>query len=86
MSSTASPAAVTVELVYLARLREAFGRAAERLAIAPRAAGAPQVEDVLAALVARGGAFANRFRAALRLKHPSGKADNQLGFIPCPAT
>lgn len=56
--STSSPAVVagvTFDLVYLARLREAFGRGNESLTMA----GDPTVADVLHALVARGGAFAH---------------------------
>jgi molybdopterin synthase sulfur carrier subunit len=46
---------VTVTLVYLARLREAFGRAGETLELP--ATPAPTVDTVLATLRARGGAF-----------------------------
>jgi molybdopterin synthase sulfur carrier subunit len=48
---------VTVRLVYLARLREAFGSPGEAL---PIAAGdrPPSVADLVAALRARGGAWA----------------------------
>lgn len=49
---------ITVELVYLARLREAFGRGAEPLTLEAPAGSAVTVADVLAALVARGGDFA----------------------------
>lgn len=47
-------AAITLNVVYLARLREAFGRAGETLAVA---AGAT-VRDALDALRARGDPFA----------------------------
>ena len=49
--------AVVVDVVYLARLREAFGRAGESLAVSP-VGEACVVADVLAALVGRGGAYA----------------------------
>ncbi len=48
-------AAVTVRVVYLARLREAFGMSGETLALA---GGAPTVAAVLTTLRARGGAWA----------------------------
>jgi molybdopterin synthase sulfur carrier subunit len=47
---------LTVNVVYLARLREAFGRAGEALKIA---AAPATVTDVLAALRARGDPFAH---------------------------
>lgn len=50
-------AGITVDLVYLARLREAFGRSGEALTL-PTAADAT-VADILAALVARGGVYAS---------------------------
>jgi molybdopterin converting factor subunit 1 len=46
---------VSVRLVYLARLREAFGRAGETLALA--LADEPTVASVVAALQRRGGAW-----------------------------
>jgi len=49
--------AVTVQLVYLARLREAFGRAAEPLVIP--ANHEATVGSILERLRARGGAWAN---------------------------
>jgi molybdopterin synthase sulfur carrier subunit len=55
-SRTALPAVTTVRLVYLARLREAFGRADEDLALV---AAAPTVAAVLAMLRARGGVWAD---------------------------
>lgn len=55
--SSANPqASVTVRVVYLARLREAFGTAGEALVVA---AEAPTVGTVLAALRARGGVWAH---------------------------
>lgn len=48
-------AAVTVRVVYLARLREAFGTSGETLALA---GGAPTVAAVLTTLRARGGTWA----------------------------
>ena len=53
--SPAVTADVTVRLVYLARLREAFGRADETLVLS----GRPVVADVIAALAARGDPFAH---------------------------
>jgi molybdopterin synthase sulfur carrier subunit len=53
-------AAVTVRVVYLARLREAFGRSDEALAIAGEA---PSVTAVLAALRARDGVWARELGA-----------------------
>lgn len=47
---------VTVRLVYLARLREAFASSGESFALT--GAGEPTVETVLDALRARGGAYA----------------------------
>ncbi|MEO8509537.1 MAG: MoaD/ThiS family protein [Betaproteobacteria bacterium] len=47
-------AAVTVRVVYLARLREAFGMSGEKLELAR---GPPTVAAVLATLRARGGAW-----------------------------
>lgn len=52
--------AITVKVVYLARLREALGRAEEPLHVAGTDA---RVADVLAALRARGGAFAAELAA-----------------------
>ena len=48
-------AKVTVRVVYLARLRDAFGRGEELLGLA---GPTPRVADVLASLRARGGAHA----------------------------
>jgi len=55
MPESRRSAAFTVNLVYLARLREAFGRDAEALTVP---AGDASVAAVLAALRARGGPFA----------------------------
>ncbi len=55
--SPALVAGVTFDVVYLARLREAFGRGSESLTIAGGAT--VTVADVLGTLVARGGAFAH---------------------------
>ena len=55
MPDSAARSIVTVNVVYLARLREAFGRAGEALALPATDAS---VATVLAALRARGGAFA----------------------------
>lgn len=53
MPDSSAPA-VTVNVVYLARLREAFGRAGEALALE----GGATVADLMAALRARGDPFA----------------------------
>jgi sulfur-carrier protein len=55
MPDSRSSVDVTVNLVYLARLREAFGRTGEALTL-PRAGAS--VAEVLAALRARGDPFA----------------------------
>jgi sulfur-carrier protein len=72
----ASVVATTVRLVYLARLREAFGSAGETLLLAPDTG--PTVGSVIAALRARGGAWAAelaagravRFAVNHRVAHP----------------
>lgn len=64
-SSSNVPAAVTVRVVYLARLREAFGMGAEGLALA---GDAPTVAAVLAALRARGGAWTHELAAGRALR------------------
>jgi len=60
MNDTALRNTVTVNVVYLARLREAFGSAGERL---PLQLATPTANDVLAALASRGGAFATELAA-----------------------
>ena len=55
MSDSQTATAVTVHLVYLARLREAFGRAGEALTLS---GDEFSVAAILAVLRARGGAFA----------------------------
>jgi molybdopterin synthase sulfur carrier subunit len=52
--STIAVTSITVNVVYLARLREAFGRSGEALALASGAT----VADVVATLRGRGEAFA----------------------------
>jgi len=52
-------AAVTVKLVYLARLRDAFGKSGESLTLD----AAPTVGDVIAALRARGDPWARELAA-----------------------
>jgi len=52
--------AITVRVVYLARLREAFGRAGESLAVA---GNPPRVAAVLATLRARDGVWAQELAA-----------------------
>jgi molybdopterin synthase sulfur carrier subunit len=62
MPDTSPPSitAVTVRVVYLARLREAFGSSGESLAIAT---DAPNVAAVLAALRERDGVWARELAA-----------------------
>jgi len=55
MPDSQTATAVTVNLVYLARLREAFGRAGEPLILPGNEVS---VTAILAALRVRGGAFA----------------------------
>jgi molybdopterin synthase sulfur carrier subunit len=54
-SNTSSVATITLRLVYLARLRDAFGTSGEALSLAPDHATTTRV---LATLRARGGAWA----------------------------
>lgn len=49
---------LTIDVVYLARLREAFGKSGEKLPL-PRSEGHVTVAAVLSALAARGGAYAS---------------------------
>ena len=75
-NAPASIVATTVRLVYLARLREAFGATGETLALA--ADDSPTVGGVVAMLRARGGAWAAelapgravRFAVNHRVAHP----------------
>ena len=55
MNDTALRNTLTVNVLYLARLREAFGSSGEPLQLAT---GAATVNDVLTTLASRGGAFA----------------------------
>ena len=57
MNDTAIRNTLTVNVVYLARLREAFGSGGEELTI-QLATKVATVNDVLMALASRGGAFA----------------------------
>ncbi|MGH8801443.1 MAG: MoaD/ThiS family protein [Casimicrobiaceae bacterium] len=52
---------ITVRVIYLARLREALGRASETLAFGSEAA--PSVSDLMTVLRARGGAWAHELGA-----------------------
>jgi len=63
LNDTATPATLTVQVVYLARLREAFGASSERLPLQGISADALTVADVLAALASRGGVFATELAA-----------------------
>ena len=60
MNDTAIRNTLMVNVVYLARLREAFGSAGEPLQLATATA---TVNDVLTALASRGGAFATELAA-----------------------
>jgi len=60
MPDSRSSADVTVHLVYLARLREAFGRAGEALTLS---GGDATVAAVIALLRTRGGAYAAELAA-----------------------
>jgi len=60
MPDSRSSADVTVNLVYLARLREVFGRTGEALTMS---GGDATVAAVIALLHARGGAFATELAA-----------------------
>ena len=62
MNDTAIRNTLMVKVVYLARLREAFGNAGERLPL-QLATPTATVNDVLAALASRGGAFATELAA-----------------------
>jgi sulfur-carrier protein len=57
LNDTAINDTLTINVVYLARLREAFGKSHERLPL-ERRNNESTVADVLAALAARGGAYA----------------------------
>ena len=79
-----------IEVVYLARLREAFGRAGERVALA--AGDGITVADVIAELRARGGVWAaelaagRAFRIALNHTMVSSdaavRAGDELALFP----
>jgi molybdopterin synthase sulfur carrier subunit len=64
-SRAAVPAVTTIRLVYLARLREAFGRADEDMALMM---SAPTVDAVLAMLRGRGGVWADELAAGRALR------------------
>lgn len=55
MPESRTATVLTVRIVYLARLREAFGRSGESLSLPMES---PSVASVLAALRERGGSFA----------------------------
>jgi len=91
MRDAPASAVVSVRLVYLARLREAFGCAGETLALS--ADDATTVDAVVRALVARGGAFAAELapgravRFAVNHKlvgrgHPVAEGDELAVFPP----
>ena len=60
MPESRTATVVTVRLVYLARLREAFGRAGESLLLPPENSSVATVLDLLRA---RGGTFASELAA-----------------------
>jgi len=79
-SSPTSVTAITVRVVYLARLREAFGRSGESLAIA---ADAPTVAAVLTTLRGREGVWARELAAGravrVAVNHELVPADAPVG-------
>ena len=62
MRNSVASAALTVNVVYLARLREAFGSSGEALPL-PVPGDSATVADILANLAARGGAWATELAA-----------------------
>ena len=62
MRDSATSTTLAVNVVYLARLREAFGCPGERLSL-PAEGEAATVADLLATLAARGGAWATELAA-----------------------
>jgi molybdopterin synthase sulfur carrier subunit len=79
MPDTHTATVVTVRMVYLARLREAFGRTGEALAL-PN--GPVSVATVLATLRARGGPFASELASGravrVAVNHTMVSADSLL--------
>jgi len=67
MNDTAIRTTLTVNVVYLARLREAFDSAGEQLPL-QLATEVATVNDVLAALASRGGAFATELATGRALR------------------
>ena len=67
MNDTALRNTLTVNVVYLARLREAFDSAGEQLPL-QFATEIATVNDVLAALASRGGAFATELATGRALR------------------
>jgi molybdopterin synthase sulfur carrier subunit len=70
---------VRLRLVYLARLREAFASAGEALSLAHEA---PTVSDVVGALRARGGAWADELAPGRAVRyavnHRLARADHEV--------
>ncbi len=62
MPDSATSATLAVDVVYLARLREAFGSSGERVPL-PAQGETATVADLLATLAARGGAWATELAA-----------------------
>ena len=79
-SSSPPVAGVTVKLVYLARLREAFGAGGETLALA---GSDPTVAAVLAVLRARGGAWSHELASGravrVAVNHDLASPETRIG-------
>ena len=73
-SHAPAAAAVTIKLVYLARLRDAFGKSAESLELP----AAPTVADVFAVLRARGDPWARELAALGGIPNTSALASQNL--------
>ena len=63
MNDSAKQKTLTVQVVYLARLREAFGTSTERLPLHGATENTLTVADILATLASRGGVFATELAA-----------------------
>jgi len=63
LNDTAIQDTLTVQVVYLARLREAFGTSSERLVLRAGDEHRVTVADVLATLSSRGGVYASELAA-----------------------
>ncbi len=66
MPDSSAPSSVTVRVVYLARLREAFASSGESLTVRTEA---PTVGAVIASLRARGGSWATELAAGRAVRY-----------------